>query len=169
MFISAFVAGLAVQVGFKQASRHSVEFTEQWGQLSGFFVFLLFGLRVVAVWTRFTPVLVLYAVLSLTVVRMVPVALALAGTGLSRATVLFTGWFGSRGLASIVLGLVYLEHEADLPGDPTMFLAVVLTVLLSIFAHGLTAAPGIALYARRLRSLGSGALEHQPIEERDAR
>lgn len=168
MFIAAFVGGLAVQVGFKEASSHSVEFTEQWGQVFSFFVFFLFGLRVVAVWTRFSPVLALYAVLSLTVVRMVPVALALAGTGLSRSTVLFMGWFGPRGLASIVLGLVYLGHEAHLPGEPTMQRAVMLTVLLSIFAHGLSASPGIGLYARRLASLGPGAPEHQAIEEKDA-
>ena len=97
---------------------------------------------------------------------MVPVALALVGTGLSRSTVLFMGWFGPRGLASIVLGLVYLGHEAKLPGEPTMELAVMLTVLLSIFAHGLSASPGIALYAGRLASLGSGAVDVRAPEAR---
>lgn len=71
------------------------------------------------VWTRFTPVVVLYAIVSLTLMRMVPVGFALAGTGLSQATVVFMGWFGPRGLASIVLGLVYLEQQANLPGEPT--------------------------------------------------
>jgi sodium/hydrogen antiporter len=168
MFIAAYLAGLAVQVGFKEAGRHSVEFTEQWGQLLGVFVFFLFGLRVAQAWTQFSPVLVLYAVLSLTMVRMGPVALALAGTGLSRSTVLFMGWFGPRGLASIVLGLVYLGQQANLPGEPTIQLAVMLTVLLSIVAHGLSAWPGIELYAGRLASLGPGALEYQAIEERNA-
>ena len=68
-----------------------------------------------------------YAVVSLTVVRMLPVAMALIGTRLSRATVVFMGWFGPRGLDSIVLGLVYLEHEAHLPGEPTIRLAVMAT------------------------------------------
>jgi len=95
----------------------------------------------------------LYAVLSLTVVRMAPVALALLGTRLSRATVLFMGWFGPRGLASIVLALVYLVHEAGLAGDSTVRLAVMATVLLSIFAHGLTAQPAINLYAKRIAAL----------------
>jgi sodium/hydrogen antiporter len=103
----------------------------------------LFGTIVSGGWAHFTPAVLLYAVLSLTVVRMAPVALALQGTGLSRATVLFTGWFGPRGLASIVLGLVYLERETELAGTPTIRLAVLATVLLSIFAHGLTAQPGI--------------------------
>jgi len=109
---------------------------------------------------------VLYAVLSLTLVRIVPVALALAGTGLTRATVLFMGWFGPRGLASIVLGLVYLEEEANLPGEPAIRLAVIATVLLSIFAHGFSALPGVNLYARRVSALDSNAPEHQAITEK---
>ena len=165
MLIAAFVAGLAVQPGFAEASRHSVEFTEEWGQLFDFFVFFLFGLLVAQAWPHFSPALLLYAILSLTVVRMGPVALALAGTGLSRATVLFMGWFGPRGLASIVLGLVYLEQEASLPGESTIRLAVMATVLLSIVAHGLSAVPGIDVYARSIASLDPGAPELQAIEE----
>ena len=165
MFIAAFVAGLAVQLGFPEASRHGGEFAEEWGQLFNFFVFFLFGLLVAGAWRHFSPAVVLYAVLSLTLVRMAPVALALAGTGLSRPTVLFMGWFGPRGLASIVLGLVYLERHAHLPGESTVRLAVMATVLLSIFAHGLSALPGIALYAGRVASLDPGAPEHQAIQE----
>jgi NhaP-type Na+/H+ or K+/H+ antiporter len=96
--------------------------------------------------------LVTYAVLSLTVVRMLPVATALIGTRLSVASVMFMGWFGPRGLASIVLGLVYLEQEVHLPGEPTIRLALIVTVLASIFAHGLSGAPGIQLYARKIAS-----------------
>ncbi len=155
MFITAYVAGLAVQVGFAPAGKRSTEFAEDWGQLLNFFVFFLFGLFVGRAWANFTPSLVLYAVLSLTVARMVPVALALIGTGLTRPTVLFMGWFGPRGLASIVLGLVYLEQQSDLPGESTIRLAVMATVLLSIFAHGLSALPGIDFYASRLSSLDS--------------
>jgi NhaP-type Na+/H+ or K+/H+ antiporter len=92
---------------------------------------------------------------------MLPVAIALIGTRLSRATVLFMGWFGPRGLASIVLGAVYLEHAGHEPGDPTIRLAVIATVLLSIFAHGLSAMPGINLYAARIGALSPGAPEHQ--------
>ena len=152
MFIAAFVAGLAVQFGFKEAGRHSVEFSEEWGQLFNFSVFFLFGLISVRSWPQFSPGLALYAVLSLTLVRMLPVAIALIGTRLSLASVLFMGWFGPRGLASIVLGLVYLEQEIHLPGEPTIRLAIIGTVLLNIFAHGLSATPGIGLYARRIAS-----------------
>lgn len=161
MFIAAFVAGLAVQVGFRQAGRHGAEFTEHWGQLLDFLVFFLFGIFFVRDWTQFTLASLLYAVLSLTVIRMLPVAVALIGSRLSKATVLFMGWFGPRGLASIVLGVVYLEQEAHLPGESTIRLAAMMTVLLSILAHGLSALPGINLYARRIATLDPAAPEHQ--------
>jgi len=161
MFIAAFVAGLATQVGFSEVGKHSVEFTEEWGQLFDFFVFFLFGLLVARAWTQFNIAVVLYGALSLTLIRMVPVAIALRGTGLSRSTVLFMGWFGPRGLASIVLGLVYLESELSLAGESTVRLAVMATVLLSIVAHGLTAVPGIERYARAVAALNKSAPEHQ--------
>jgi NhaP-type Na+/H+ or K+/H+ antiporter len=145
MFIAAFIGGLAVQVRFKEAGKHSVEFAEGWGQL--------FNL------SDFTLAHALYAILSLTVIRMAPVALALSGTRLSRASVVFMGWFGPRGLASIVLGLVYLEKQTHHPGESTIELAVMMTVLLSVFAHGLSALPGIGIYARKIQSLGPDAPE----------
>ncbi|MDQ7976866.1 cation:proton antiporter [Paraburkholderia sp. SARCC-3016] len=159
MFIAAFVAGLTTQIGFSEVGKHSVEFTEDWGQLFNYFVFFLFGLLVTQVWAQFTFAIVLYAVLSLTLVRMLPVAVALRGTHLSRSTVFFMGWFGPRGLASIVLGLVYLEGNTGLPGEPVIKLAVMATVLLSIFAHGLTALPAIGWYAKSTASLGNNAPE----------
>ncbi|MGH7893762.1 MAG: cation:proton antiporter [Candidatus Binatia bacterium] len=159
MFIAAFVAGLLVQVGFGEAGRHSVEFAEEWGQLLNLSVFFLFGMLVARAWPQFEPGFVIYAFLSLTLVRMVPVAIALAGSRLGNATVLFMGWFGPRGLASIVLGLVYLEEEVHSPGEPTIRLAVMATVLLSILAHGLSARPGIDWYAARLVALAPAAPE----------
>jgi NhaP-type Na+/H+ or K+/H+ antiporter len=161
MFIAAFVAGLCVQRGLPDAGRHSVEFTEQWGQAFNLSVFFLFGILVARAWGEFAPAHVLYAILSLTVVRMLPVAVALIGTRLSRPTILFMGWFGPRGLASIVLGLVYLEQQTHLPGEAAIRLTVMVTVLVSIFAHGLTALPGIDLYVRQIASLGPSAPEHR--------
>jgi sodium/hydrogen antiporter len=168
MFIAAFVAGLAVQVAFKQAGKHSVEFTEEWGQFLNLFVFFLFGVLIARDWRLFNLPLLVYAVLSLTLVRILPVALALLGTRLSAATVLFMGWFGPRGLASIVLGLVYLEQETRQPGEPTIRSAVMLTVLLSIFAHGLSALPGINLYAAKVATLDSAAPDIQPVQPSSA-
>jgi len=161
MFIAAYVAGLTVQVGFRDASALSVEFIDGWGQLFDYFVFFLFGLLVALAFKHFSLVHVLYAILSLTVVRMIPVAVAVIGTHLSSATVLFMGWFGPRGLASIVLGLVFLEEETHLPGEETIKLVVMATVMLSIFAHGFSALPGIDLYTHKLATLDAMSPENR--------
>lgn len=159
-FIAAFVAGLAAQAGFKDIGEHSVEFAEEWGQLLNFFVFFLFGLLAAGAAGDMGLPFLLYAVASLTVVRMLPVAVALRGSGLSRASVLFMGWFGPRGLASIVLGLVYLAGSEPLSGEPTIRMAVMTTVLLSIVVHGVSVMPGIGLYARAVARLPADAAEY---------
>jgi sodium/hydrogen antiporter len=164
MFIAAFVAGLVVQAGFTDAGKGSGEFAEEWGQLLNLSVFFLFGVLVARAGHQFTMAHLLYAILSLTLVRMLPVAIALLGARLQKATVLFMGWFGPRGLASIVLGLVYLEHGMHLPGESTIRLAVMATVSLSIFAHGLTALPGISLYAKHVAALDAVVPEQQKAE-----
>ena len=163
MFIASFVAGLAVQIPFKEACKHSVEFAEEWGQLFNLAVFFLFGMIVIRDWAQFTPSCWIYAILSLTIVRMLPVALALIGTGLSRGSVVFMGWFGPRGLASIVLGMVYLEQELHLPGEPKIRIVVMATVVLSIFLHGLSALPGIVVYSRYVEGLDRSALERSQL------
>ena len=165
MFIAAFVAGLAARAAYPKVGEESVELTEQWGQMLNLAVFFLFGLLVARAWNGFTAAVLVYALLSLTAVRILPVALALVGTRLAKATVLFMGWFGPRGLASIVLGLVYLEQQARLPGEDTIRLTVMATVLLSIFAHGLSALPGIRLYARATALLPAGAPEFRSPPE----
>ena len=164
MFIAAFVGGLAVQVFFKQAGKHAIEFTEEWGQILNLSVFFLFGMVAARAWPQLTAAHWAYPALSLTVIRMLPVAVALLGTGLSRATVMFMGWFGPRGLASIVLALVYLEHHAEHPGESTIRLAAIATVMLSIFLHGLTARPGIDLYAKAVAKLAPSAPEREGCE-----
>jgi sodium/hydrogen antiporter len=160
MFIAAFVAGLSIQVTYKEASEQSVEFTENWGQLINLSVFFLFGLLVSRVWDQFNSLSFLYALLSLTIVRMLPVAISLLGSKLSKVTVLFMGWFGPRGLASIVLGLVYLEHSINNPSENIIRIAVMATVLLSIFAHGFSALPGIKIYTKKITALPSNASEN---------
>jgi sodium/hydrogen antiporter len=161
MFIAAFVAGLTVQIKYKEAAVHSVEFTEGWGQLFNYFIFFLFGLFVVKEWGEFDYKMVVYAVISLTLVRMIPVAISLMGMKLSNYTVIFMGWFGPRGLASIVLGLVYLEQETNTPGQSVIRLVIMVTVAMSIFVHGFTTLPGINLYARKLAGLDGQSPEKQ--------
>jgi NhaP-type Na+/H+ or K+/H+ antiporter len=89
----------------------------------------------------------LYAVLSLTVVRMIPVAFALIGSGARPPTVAFVGWFGPRGLASIVFAVMVLDDSTGLPGVSTILLATYVTIGLSVLLHGLTAAPLAGRYA----------------------
>lgn len=148
MFIAAFVAGLCVQRGFPEAARHSLAFSRLWGQVLSLAVFFLFGLAAVHFRNDFTFAALAYSIASLTVVRILPVVIALIGTGTTARAKLFSGWFGPRGLASIVLGLVFLEREVPLPGEITIRTTVILTVLLSIALHGLSARPGAALLAR---------------------
>ena len=149
MFIAAFVAGLVVQLGYKEAGKHSVEFSEESGQLLNLSVFLLFGVFCAKQWRFFEFAHLIYALCSLTVIRILPVFVSLFGTGLSWKTKLFIGWFGPRGLASIVLALVYLEGQLGSQGQ-TIQIAAMMTVLLSIFLHGLSTYPGISLYSRSL-------------------
>jgi NhaP-type Na+/H+ or K+/H+ antiporter len=139
-------------------AKFDVGFVEDCGQLVNLAVFFLFGVLVAANLDDFRPIHFLYGALSLTVVRMLPVALALIGSRLSLISVLFIGWFGPRGLASIVLGLVYYEHAMSAT-ERTIGLAVIATVLLSIAAHGLTAAFGVERYARAVATLPKEAPE----------
>jgi len=100
---------------------------------------------------------VVYAVLSLTVVRMIPVALATIGSGLDRSTVLFVGWFGPRGLASLVFALLALEELGPAADEAVAVIAT--TVLLSVLAHGVTAAPLAARYGKAAAARGAGPVE----------
>ena len=164
-FIAAFVAGLAVKRGFEDAGDQALEFSEAWGQILVAFMFFIFGMIAASRLGNFGAKVVLYAILSLTLVRMLPVAIAMIRTQLKPATVVFMGWFGPRGLASIVLGLVYLEQEAALPGEKLIMLGIIATVLLSIFAHGISASPGIKLYARQIEGLPDDAPEYHEVVE----
>ena len=164
MFIAAFVGGMAARFGAKVTTDGPAEFTEHAGQLFNLSVFFLFGLMVARHWHEFNAWHFVYAVLSLTLIRMLPVALALMGTKLSTSTVLFMGWFGPRGLASIVLGLVFLEHATNQPGVATIRMAVMATVFLSIFAHGFSALPGIAAYQDQVEKLPMNSSEFTATE-----
>jgi NhaP-type Na+/H+ or K+/H+ antiporter len=161
-FIAAFAAGIALQVGFREASEGIVEFSENEGRLLHMFVFFLFGTAAGPALSEFRLAPVLYAILSLTLVRLLPVAISMIGTRLSAASVLFMGWFGPRGLGSIVLGLVAAQ-QMQTTGTSLMRLGLIATVLLSLFAHGLSASPGIRLYARQIARLGADALEYETV------
>jgi NhaP-type Na+/H+ or K+/H+ antiporter len=139
-FVAAFIGGLTFGNFAGRGGTKEVYYVEQTAGLASLLTWLIFGaVAVPIVFERADVQVVVYAVLSLTAVRMLPVALALIGTGLSRQTVAFIGWFGPRGLASIIFALIALE---DLHTGVDQAVAVIgMTVLLSVFAHGLTAKP----------------------------
>jgi NhaP-type Na+/H+ or K+/H+ antiporter len=165
MFIAAFVAGIALRGAYRGAVEKVVEFSGDWGQLLNMFVFFTFGLIAGPLLKTVTWPYVIYALLSLTIIRMAPVALSLIGAGLSSGTKAFVGWFGPRGLASIVLGVVFLAQQTQLPGEQAVKLAVIVTVLISIFAHGLSAQPGIHWYARHVGELDAESGERAGIPQ----
>jgi NhaP-type Na+/H+ or K+/H+ antiporter len=139
-FVAAFVGGLAFAAAVKRRGEKEVYFVEQTAALASMICWLIFGaLALPVIRDSFEWALLGYAVLSLTVIRMLPVALALTGAGLDRFGIWFVGWFGPRGLASVIFALLALEdlHEAG-----TGIVAVIaLTVLLSVVAHGVSAGP----------------------------
>jgi NhaP-type Na+/H+ or K+/H+ antiporter len=148
-FISAFVGGLAAGRTGLAGLERILDFVDEEGQLLSLAVFFLFGVAVLGLVEPAGWEVVLYAALSLTVIRMLPVAVAMAGTGLERRGVAFVGWFGPRGLASIVLALTVAEEQHDLPALDLMLAVVSVTVLASVVLHGLTATPVVRAYARR--------------------
>ena len=146
-FVAAFVGGLAFGAMAGRTEKQEVSFVEQSGRLASLMSWLVFGAFLVPVLTdRVDWRVLVYAVLSLTVVRMVPVAMALVGTGLDRASVAFVAWFGPRGLASVIFALLALEDLHDAAGQAVATIAV--TVLLSVAAHGVSAAPLAKRYGR---------------------
>ena len=152
-FVAAFVGGLLFGASTASQVHEPVEFTETIGLFASFFVWTVFGALFVgpAITGHIEPVAIVYAVVSLTIVRMVPVAAALAGTGLRRDTVAFMGWFGPRGLASVVFTLIAVEelHSAGSVAHDIAEFAT-WTILLSVVAHGLSAGPLARIYGQRL-------------------
>lgn len=162
-FVAAFCGGLAFGAVAGRRGPEEVQFLEQASGLMSLLVWLAFGAVAVPIAiTRIDPAVVAYAVLSLTAVRMVPVALALLGSGLDRNTVLFVGWFGPRGLASLVFALLALEELGSGADEAVAVIAV--TVLLSVIAHGLSATPLAGKYGRTAAPSGhGGAVPHPEI------
>jgi NhaP-type Na+/H+ or K+/H+ antiporter len=152
-FIAAFVAGLAYgRVTGREDAHRSTELSEEVGSYLSAVTFLLFGAVLVPAALQVVDVMtVVYAVLSLTVVRMLPVALSLAGTGARWPSRALVGWFGPRGLATVVFALTVVE-EFDVPGTQRIVAVATVTVLLSVLAHGLSAAALTTRYARWLGS-----------------
>ena len=147
-FIAAFVGGIVFRLALRRDPEELNQLSEEVGSVLDGVTFVLFGAILLGpALTELSWELALYAVLSLTLVRMIPVAIAMWGSHARRPTVGFLGWFGPRGLASIVFAVIVVE-ESNLPHEHLIVLAIYLTVGLSVLAHGLTAAPLAGRYAR---------------------
>jgi NhaP-type Na+/H+ or K+/H+ antiporter len=146
-FIAAFVAGMTFRLALGKDPEQINEVSEQVGNVLNGVTFVLFGAILLGpALGELSWELALYAVLSLTLVRMLPVAIAMLGTRARPPTLGFLGWFGPRGLASIVFAVIVVE-ESNLPHEHLIVVAIYLTVGLSVFAHGLTASPLAGRYA----------------------
>ena len=171
-FIAAFVGGMVFGALRRGAGGEIGRLIEEGSAILGAITFVVFGAVMLGPTLDATTWrIVVYAVLSLTVVRMVPVAIAMRGTGARRPTVAFLGWFGPRGLASIVFAIILLE-EGGLPHDELILATVVITIGLSVLAHGLSAAPLADRYARWFEAQPGDqqpALESSPTREIPAR
>lgn len=154
-FVAAFCGGIAFGRSAGRAGPEQVFYVEQTAGLASLLVWTVVGaVAIPIVADSFSWLLVVYAVLSLTVVRMLPVLLVLVGSDLSRRAALFLGWFGPRGLASVVFSLLAVEQlgqRAD-----TAVAVIVTTVLLSVVAHGVTAGPLATRYGPGLEPPGRG-------------
>jgi NhaP-type Na+/H+ or K+/H+ antiporter len=167
-FIAAFIGGLVFGATTHPEFMGPTAFTETVGTLLALFVWALFGAVILPIGLRYTtdwrPLA--YAVLSLTLVRMLPVALASIGTHLRADTIGVMGWFGPRGLASVVFTLLALDqlHRAGHPIDLVVAVAT-WTIAASVLTHGLSAQPVSAWYARRLRAAEGETVELVDVPE----
>ena len=147
-FIAAFSGGLLFAALGKEVREEFLRAAEAAGDVLALITWVIFGSAVVGQAVgHFNWLILFYAVLTLTVVRMLPVFVSLSGTGMSTEGKLFVGWFGPRGLASIVFAVIVVN--AKLPHSGPIAMTAVCTIILSILAHGVSANPWAKAFGRR--------------------
>jgi NhaP-type Na+/H+ or K+/H+ antiporter len=157
-FIAAFSGGLLFGVLAKQHREEFLLAAEGTGDTLALITWVIFGSAVVGQAVgQFSWLILLYSVLSLTLIRMLPVFISLTGMGVSTEGKLFIGWFGPRGLASIVFGVIVVN--ANVPNSGPIAMTVVCTIMLSILAHGITANPWAKAFGTRRRLAEGSASE----------
>lgn len=165
-YISAFVAGLTIGNTAKHICEGVYDFAETEGQLLTLLTFLFFGsLIVIPTLQSVTFEMLVYAMLSLTIIRIIPVFIGLFKDKLNFETILFIGWFGPRGVASILYAILILS-TTDIPHKEFIFNTAMLTVALSVVLHGITAVPWSVGYSNRINKLKiSDEKEHKSVSE----
>lgn len=171
-FIAAFIAGMVFGAALPRDvvdPAEVSEFPELLGEVLSLAVWFLFGAALLPVVLEYFSVWTLvYATLSLTVIRLLPIALGMLGTRQDRATILFIGWFGPRGLASVVFALLAIEELGPSSAAGQAVAAVAFTVLLSVIIHGVTAGPIGRRYASEHTDLGLLVGEAGPRSRRQS-
>ncbi len=167
-FVAAFVAGLVVGAMLGDVAHSHTELTEDLAQVGATITFVLFG--ALLVWPALdvvTPLIVVCALATLTVARIIPVLIATLGTGLKLPTVLFLGWFGPRGLASMVFGLLVVSQGVD----EQVLSVIVIVIVASVFLHGMSASPAAVRYGAWFADHGTPELlaESVSVPERPMR
>jgi sodium/hydrogen antiporter len=164
-FVAAFVAGMVFGGLLPSDLESTIAFTDVTGEVLSLLMWFVVGAAMLvpafqhAQWQD-----VVFAMLALTIIRMVPVAIACVGVRLDRRTVAFIGWFGPRGLASVIFALLAVD-TLDAPDANRVLAAVTVTVALSVFAHGITASPLAARYGAAVSTLHPARPEHLPTPE----
>jgi sodium/hydrogen antiporter len=164
-FIAAFTGGMVAGRLTPRTGEHILDFAEEEGELLNLAVFFIFGVAALEFLGALTWEIALFGLLSLTVIRILPVAISLLGTSLRADSIAFIAWFGPRGLASIILALVVLEEEGGLPAIDFILAAMTITVLASVLLHGATAHPLVEAYGRRAGRMHPEAPEMQAHPE----
>ena len=168
-FIAAFIAGLTLGNTQRKKCEWLYEFLESEGQLLMLLVFFFFGATVaVPAAMHADSAALVYALLSLTVIRMLPVALSMVGSQLRWPSVFFLGWFGPRGLATVLFAIVILD-ESHLPHGQLVFDVAMLTALFSVVVHGVTATPFSERYGRSVANASKSHAEHRTVAEHPTR
>ncbi|HHQ4557822.1 cation:proton antiporter [Aeromonas hydrophila] len=146
-FIAAFVGGLLIGRKLGEHKHAYLDSCEGYGDLLSVVIWMVFGATLMPMLTELLHWQYwLYAAASLTLLRMLPVWLSLLGTGLKPELKLFIGWFGPRGLASIVFAVMVLQHEPVLLGQRPIIATVLCTIILSVILHGVSANPWVARF-----------------------
>jgi len=163
--IAAFFAGLAIGNTAESICQCLYEFGEAEGQLLILLIFLLFGATMIPPsWEQLNWEIIVYTIMSLTVVRFLAVTISFLGLKLQPITILFVGWFGPRGVASVLYGLLLLEKQAIFE-QQIIFSTVMITILTSIFIHGLTAFPAVNWYGKQMEQVSEHLPEMKVVSE----
>ena len=158
-FMAAFFAGLIFGNFARKVAKPVHDFGEAEGSLLILLTFILFGaIMVPKALEQINLQIIAYSLLSLTVIRIIPVTLSVAGKGILTSTKIFMGWFGPRGAASILYVLIILKEDMLTHGE-LIFNVSVITVLTSVFLHGISSVPGVNAYAKRLEGESSDITE----------